>query len=73
MHNLNPPVDEAKIRRVVPAPADPANPQLSILYFYGEDEQGRDKIMRVWFYPSIALRDQEIASIRLNNPQLPIA
>jgi hypothetical protein len=73
MHNLNPPVDETKIKRVVPAPADPGNPQVSILYFYGEDEQGRDKIVRVWFYPSSALREQELASIRQNKPHLPIA
>ncbi|MPR33065.1 hypothetical protein [Salmonirosea aquatica] len=70
--NMNPPVEEAKIRRVVPAPADPDNPQLSILYFYGADDQGHDKIVRVWFYASKAMREQELASIRLKYPHLPI-
>lgn len=73
MQNINPPVDEAKIKRVVPAPTDLANPQVSTLYFYGVDEQGWEKIVRVWFYPTRALRDQELDSIRLNNPHLPIA
>jgi len=72
LKNLNPPVDEAKVSRIEPAPADPANPQLSILYFYGADDEGRQKIVRVWFYSSTAMREEELASIQLNYPYLSI-
>ncbi len=70
--NLNPPVNEAAISRVESAPADPVNPHLSSLYFYGADDQGREKIVRVWFYSSKIFREQELASLRRTHPHIPI-
>jgi hypothetical protein len=70
--NLNPPVNENQVSRIERVPIDSANPHLSMLYFYGVDEQGRDKIVRIWFYSSGVFRDQDLASIRLGHPHIPV-
>lgn len=70
--NLNPPIDGSAISRIVSVPTDPANPQLSSIYFYGADDQGREKIVRVWFYSSKVFREQELARIRQTHPHIPI-
>lgn len=72
VQNLNPPIDEAVISRVESVPPDPSNPHLSSLYFYGADDQGREKIVRVWFYSSKVFREQELASIRRTHPHISI-
>ncbi|MPR33061.1 hypothetical protein [Salmonirosea aquatica] len=72
IRNLNPPVDEDRISRIESVPVDAANSHLSMLYFYGLDDQGHDKIVRIWFYSSRMFREQELNYIRLNFPHIPI-
>ncbi|MPR33022.1 hypothetical protein [Salmonirosea aquatica] len=61
-----------RISRIESVPVDAANSHLSMLYFYGLDDQGHDKIVRIWFYSSRMLQEQELNDIRLNFPHIPI-
>ena len=70
LRNVNPPIELSKVTRIERAPANPENPHISILYFYGKQIEGFDKIVRTWFYKSEYEREEELSRLRNRYPSL---
>ncbi|GHB54982.1 hypothetical protein [Persicitalea jodogahamensis] len=64
LRNVNPPIEFSKVTRIERAPDNHKNQNISILYFYGAQADGFDKIVRTWFYKSESDRETELRRLR---------
>jgi hypothetical protein len=65
-------IDLSRVNKVKRGVANPQNPYLSVLYFYGTDEANRERVVRTWFYNSEINREKEVRIIQEKFPELPI-
>lgn len=57
-------IDLSLVKKIQLGKPYPANPRLWIIYFWGEDENLKEKVVRTWFYSTELDREMEWKLIR---------
>jgi hypothetical protein len=65
-------VELSKIKKIQLSRANPTNPHLWITYFWGDDENNRERVIRTWYYKSEQERETELIRITEKYPALPV-
>ena len=65
-------VDSEDIVKITIGDPNPSNPRVWMIYFLGKSDNGKEKVIRTWFFESKEKRGAELNRIREKYPTIQI-